>query len=192
VRHKETAARKKCGATTREEIRLAARQRFLCENYENVGLREVAGAVGVDVALVGRYFGSKEELFKEALRGSDSKLKIEGRAPDLPESLASLCEDDDEANREHAEVLLIMLRSASSPAAAKIIQEAMREDVLGPIAGMLEGDDADARASLAVAILLGTTVLRAIMGVQPCSESDRALLKHRLPDVFRAALADDV
>jgi AcrR family transcriptional regulator len=187
----EFAARKKCAASTREEIRLAARERFLRENYESVGLREVARAVGVDVALVGRYFGSKEELFKEALRGGDHRPTIEGSAEELPASLAFLCSaQDGEINREHAEALLILLRSASSPAAAKIVQEAIREDVLGPITAALEGDHSEARAGLALAILLGSAMLRAIMGVHPCCDADREFLERKLPDMFRTALSD--
>src|SRR5258706_211149 len=138
----DIAARKKCAATTRDALLCAARQRFLRESYENVGLRDVAGDVGVDVALVSRYFGSKEGLFREVLRGGDSrKLEIEGSARDLPAYLASLSEANDcETSRAHAESVLIMLRSASSPAAARIVREAMCEDVLGPIAAVLDGD----------------------------------------------------
>lgn len=186
------APRRKCAMTTRGEMLCAARRRFLQESYENVGLRDIAGDVGVDVALVSRYFGSKEDLFREVLRGGDSKkFKIEGDARDLPAYLASLSEaKDDEASRDHAESLLIMLRSASSPAAAKIVREAICEDVLGPIAAMLEGDKTDARAGLALAILMGTATLRAIMGVQPSCAGERQFLERKLPDVFKAALSD--
>jgi AcrR family transcriptional regulator len=187
------APRRKCAMTTRGEMLCAARARFLQESYENVGLRDIAGDVGVDVALIGRYFGSKEDLFREVLRGGgSSKLEIEGSAGNLPAYLASLSEaNDDETSREHAESLLIMLRSASSPAAAKIVREAICEDVLGPIAAVLEGGNTDARAGLSLAILMGTATLRAIMGVQPACAGDRRFLERKLPDVFRAALSDD-
>ena len=185
-------ARKKCAATTREAMLFAARERFANENYENVGLRDIARDAGVDVALVARYFGNKEELFKEALRSSKAhNFEIEGGAKNLPAYLASLFDgDDDKATGKHAESLLIMLRSASSPAAAKIVREAIREDVLDPIAAALDGDCADARAGLSLAILMGTTVLRAIMGVKPLCDADRQFLDRKLPGVFEAALSD--
>ena len=47
-------------AATRDSILTAARGRFLADSYEAVGLRDIAGDAGVDVALVGRYFGGKE------------------------------------------------------------------------------------------------------------------------------------
>ena len=49
-------------AATQERLLACARRRFLQESYDNVGLREIAGDAGVDVALIARYFGSKEEL----------------------------------------------------------------------------------------------------------------------------------
>lgn len=188
------ARRRKCAMTTRGEILCAARRRFLRESYENVGLRDIARDVGVDVALVGRYFGSKEDLFKEVLRGGDSrKLRIEGGAEDLPAYLASLFEAKGDKDRnDHADSLLIMLRSASSPPAARIVQEAIREDVLGPIAAVLDGDNSDARAGLSLAILMGSTMLRAIMGVQPSCDGDRQYIDRKLPAVFEAALSDSL
>ena len=184
--------RKKCAATTREAMLVAARERFANESYENVGLRDIARDVGVDVALVGRYFGNKEDLFREVLRGGDArKLEVEG-AKNLPAYLASLgYADDDSVSCEHAEGLLIILRSASSPAAAKIVREALRDDLLDPIAAALDGDHADARAGLSLAVLMGTAVLRAIMGVQPSCDADRQFIDRKLPGVFEAALSDD-
>lgn len=188
----ETVARKKCAMTTREAMLIAARQRFARDNYENVGLRDIAGDVGVDVALVGRYFGNKEELFREVARGGEiQRFDIEGGAANLAAYLASLSDaNDDEANYRHTESLLIMLRSASSPAAAKIVHDAIREDVLNPIAAALDGDRVDARAGLSLAILMGTTVLRAIMGVQPSCDADREFINRKLPGVFKAALSE--
>jgi AcrR family transcriptional regulator len=170
----------------------AARQRFLRESYENVGLRDIAGDAGVDVALVGRYFGCKEDLFREVLRGGEADdFRIDGAARELPARLASLLTSNDDAlSRDQVESLLIMLRSASSPVAAKIVQEAMREGVLGPIAAMLDGDKAESRAGLSLAILMGATMLRAIMGVEPSCAADREFIGRRLPDIFEAALSD--
>ena len=187
------ARRRKCAMTTRGEMLCAARRRFLQESYENVGLRDIARDVGVDVALVSRYFGSKEDLFKEVLRGGDSpKFGIEVGAGDLPAFLASLFEaNDDELSRTHFDNLLILLRSASSPAAARIVQEGIREDMLGPIAAVLRGDNRDARAGLSLAILLGATMLRGIMGVHPLCEGERRFVERKLAAVFEAALSDD-
>ena len=94
--------RAKNAAATRQAMLVAARRRFLQESYENVGLRDVAGDAGVDVALVSRYFGSKEELFKEVLRGDGGeKFSLDIAAGELPERLTGLVMDhDSEHDRE--------------------------------------------------------------------------------------------
>ena len=51
---------------TRADILAAARARFGAEGYERTTLRGVAADVGVDPALVIRYFGSKQDLFAAA------------------------------------------------------------------------------------------------------------------------------
>ena len=168
------ARRRKCAMTTRGEMLCAARQRFLDESYENVGLRDIASDVGVDVALVSRYFGSKEELFREVLHsGGEDKFDASLTPAELPAYFVSLLSEKDGcADLEHVAKLLIMLRSASSPAAAEIVRQAVRSDVLDPLARLLEGPLAAERARLALAILLGTTVLRTVMAVEPgCGES---------------------
>ncbi len=55
---------------TRQRLLQAARLRFAANPYENVGMRAVADDAGVDAALVNRYFGGKEELFKAAIEGA--------------------------------------------------------------------------------------------------------------------------
>lgn len=185
------ARRRKCAVTTRGEMLLAARQRFLQESYENVGLRDIARDVGVDVALVSRYFGSKEELFREVLQGGKTdKFDVELPPGGLPAYLASLvAEKDESADREHVEKLLLILRSASSPAAAEIVGQAVRGDVLEPLARMLEGPHAAMRASLVLAILLGTTVLRSVMALEPLCDGEQGVVRDRLVRLFETALA---
>ena len=54
--------------TTRERILKAALLRFSTHSYEETGLRDIASDVGVDMAYVHRSFGSKEKLFREAVK----------------------------------------------------------------------------------------------------------------------------
>ena len=180
-------------AATREGILRAARQRFLEDSYETVGLREIAGEAGVDVALVGRYFGGKEELFRQVLRGGNpSKFRDVPEAAELPEFLAGLAtQPHDSDDRERLERLILILRSASSPAAAAIVRESFTDDVLGPVARLLEGPEAELRASLSLAVLMGTTILETIMAVEPLRTCDCEPFRRRLVRVLTAALAAD-
>lgn len=186
------ARRRRCAMTTRGEILDAARRRFIDESYETVGLRDIAGDVGVDVALIGRYFGSKDALFREVMSGcDDAEFNSDIRAADLPAFLASLvAAEDGSSHGEHRDKTLIALRSASSPVASGIVRDAVKDSLLEPLAQILDSPDAEQRASLAAAILFGTTVLRTIMAMEPlCEKGDNAALHDRLVRLFEAALA---
>ena len=179
-------------AATRHAILVAATQRFLQDSYECVGLRDIARDAGVDVALVSRYFGSKEELFAEVLRGErDDNELLDGDTTDLPARLADLMLDKGcETDRDNVERLLIILRSASSPKAAEIVRGALRHDMLEPFADLIGGRNAALRSSFVMAIFMGTTILRTVMQVGPLCEEDRGLVRSKLVQLFEAALSE--
>src|SRR3954470_8858688 len=117
--------RTRSSAGTKAAILAAARTRFAAEGYSSASVRAIARDVGVDAALVVRYFGSKPGLFAAA---TDVDLRI----PDLTDAPA-----DEHGRRlvEHflsrwdpgtpeGQVLLIQLRSAASdPDAAAALRE---------------------------------------------------------------------
>ena len=185
-------ARARNAAATRHAILVAATARFLQDSYECVGLRDIARDAGIDVALVSRYFGSKEELFGEVLRGErDDKELLEGDTTDLPSRLADLMLDKGCANdRDNVERLLIILRSASSPKAAEIVRGALRHDMLEPFAELIGGRNAGVRSSFVMAIFMGTTILRTVMQVGPLCEEDRGVVRRKLEQLFQAALSE--
>lgn len=176
---------------TREAMLVSAHRRFLQESYENVGLRDIASDAGVDVALVGRYFGSKEGLFREVLRrGKCEWLDPTVQPGELPSLLASLATREfGSEDREDIDRLLIILRSASSPKAASIVQESFRENVLEPVARVAEGEEAEMRASLALSLLIGTTILRTIIEVDAFTDCKVERVRTRLKSLFDVALS---
>src|SRR5690349_21635621 len=76
-----TMRRRDSGAT-RTRLLEAARELFLAQGYSGDGLREVAAKAGVDVTLVRRYFGSKQQLFTEATDVSENTREIRDAADD--------------------------------------------------------------------------------------------------------------
>ncbi len=183
--------RAKCAASTRDMMLASARRRFLEESYENVGLRDIARDAGVDVALVGRYFGSKENLFHEVLRGTKGDwLDPTLGAGDVPAFLAAMVLRKEEAeDREDLDRLLIILRSASSPKASELVRIAFREDVIEPVARLLPGPDAELRVAVALSILTGTSVLRTFMGVEPLLACEEPMLERKLAMLLKEALS---
>lgn len=181
-------------AATRQAILASARRHFARESYENVGLREIAGDAGVDPALVSRYFGSKEQLFMEAVRGDAQHIMHGVAREQLAEHFASLLMDDkgEDCGDAAAKIdrLLILLRSASSPKASEIIRDTISEDMLEPVACTLEGEHAEVRASLCLGVLMGVGILRSAMTIDTLCTVDKQLLHRRLAALFSAALTD--
>lgn len=184
-----SAPRARNAAATRQAMLEAARRQFARESYENVGLREIAGEVGVDPALVCRYFGSKEALFREVLRHPDESQFLAGvTAETLPDYFADLLtEAEEHESAAKAEWLLIVLRSSSSSRASEMVGDTMREGVLEPVARILGGEGAEMRASLVLAVLLGGAVMRTmrIEGLD-CGEGGR--LREKLVELLAAAV----
>lgn len=178
-------------AATRERLLDCARKCFVQESYDAVSLREIAGAAGVDVALIGRYFGSKEQLFQAALANDDNRWEELAGAEDLPSYLASMLATDDSKDADHIERLLIMLRSATSPTASVIVQSTFKTEVLGPFANVLTGPQAERRAAMALAVLMGTTIVRTILSVDHCGGCEDPTFTRKLSGMLRIALSPD-
>lgn len=151
-------------AATRAAILDAASARFLAESYDQVGMRDIARDVGVDPALISRYFGSKEDLFASVIDGCGSGSELmEGDRATFGERIAH---DVIYGPRTEFKMrwLLLMLRSIASPKAAEIIQRQSNARFIEPFTEWLGGEDAAIKARLAAGLIMGLTVSRDISG----------------------------
>src|SRR5438874_11891209 len=78
--------RSRNAAETRAALLAAARVRFARDGYEATNLRDIAADVGVNVALIPRYFGSKEGLFQTVIAFDRNRIAQTMQGP--PEHLA--------------------------------------------------------------------------------------------------------
>ncbi|MET9344750.1 MULTISPECIES: TetR/AcrR family transcriptional regulator [unclassified Nonomuraea] len=169
---------------TRERLLTAARALFTEHGYEQVTVRMIAAAADANLALVGRYFGSKAGLFGEVLAGEPSVARVlDGDTAGLPRRLAEYA-----AQRMHSDpespILRTLERSAGDPEVQALMTERLRTAVVQPLAARLGGDDAHARARLATAVFLGIGSVRRLLGPADPSADDI----DRLTAVFEACL----
>lgn len=185
-----SAPRSRNAAATRQSILDAARRQFSRESYESSGVREIAREAGVDPSLICRYFGSKESLFRETLHDPGKASFLEGAtAETLPEHLATLVTQPlCSLSAEKIEWLSIVLRSTGSPHAAPVVKEIMETSALRPIRDLLDGENADQRASLVFAILMGAGVL-ATMRIDTLNRAEDDALHAKIAAIFRAAIS---
>ncbi|RYG35802.1 MAG: TetR/AcrR family transcriptional regulator [Burkholderiales bacterium] len=182
------AARKRNAMTTRAALLTAATERFMREGYDSVSLREIASDAGVDVSLVSRYFGGKDELFADVLAACPSGTDIfEGDIATFGERLATKIVLD---ATEDADLtcLLIILRSASSPKAREAIRKSGEERFFGPIEKWLGGPDAKVRARLIADMVMGVMIDRVISDEFDLSAEERAKFHDRLARVLQSAI----
>lgn len=162
--------------TTRERILKAAILRFSTHSYEETGLRDIASDVGVDMAYVHRSFGSKEKLFREAVKAIvRPEVWLVGEASELHVTLAKEVLAEKGANEIRS--FDVLARSFSSPEASRVFRELIDEGLVKPMASKCPVVS-EQRASMVAAFLAGVSILRDVIGT-PALQSggnDRELM----------------
>lgn len=184
-----TRPRKRSASLTRQRILKAALARFTEVSYEEVGLRDIARDVGVDVALVHRSFGSKDQLFAEAFRAAArSERLLSSTKTELGAALArNIFERGDDATPGNADALQIFVHSLSSPRAKQVLRSFIVKDFIAPLAARLD-DRAPERAALITACLVGISILRNVLQVKPLRDESRASSEPLIAEIFNLCL----
>ena len=110
--------RQRNAAATRQAILQSARRAFAKSGYSGAGVREIARGAGVTAMLVNRYFGSKEQLFAEAVAESMARTSV--LAPQIAghgisgAAIAAALVGITKADDAPLEGFQIMLRSAAN------------------------------------------------------------------------------
>ncbi len=181
--------RRRDAAATRAAILEAAKAQFARFGYDSATLRDIAAEAGADVALIKRYFGGKEGLFTDALRAAMSADRFKGleRATFARET-AEIMAGDPHANEDRTQTFQFLLRAATSPTTAPLLNVAVQERFLAPIRDWLGGADAGARARVLAATYIGFLVERLIRG-GPLQGRERQVFIARATSIFEALLA---
>jgi AcrR family transcriptional regulator len=173
-------------AQTRADILAAARHRFATEGFERTTLRAVAADVGVDAALVIRYFGSKQDLFATATEFGIELPSLAGVGPDdiaaklLPRYFAVWEED---------KAFLALLRAAmTSRVAADTLNQTLATHV-APTLHAITPDNHDVRIALTDAFVIGLAMTRSILPDLPAGDLSREELSRWAGPVFEQLLA---
>lgn len=183
------SARPRNAEETRAALLAAARLRFARDGFDTTNLRDIAADVGVNVALIPRYFGSKEGLFQAVVAFDRSRLVQAVQGP--PEHLAERLLNNvlvDPTGPDH-DLFVTLLRSSAYPPAAEYMQTLL--DLLSTdLALQMAGPDADLRADLVTAFLTGIVVLRRLIGKAPLSEATASMLLPHFQRVLSVLLSD--
>jgi len=184
------APRKRDAQATRTAILEAAKAQFARLGYETTTLRDIAAEAGADVALIKRYFGGKEALFTEALKASfhPDRLRAWDRAT-FARDIATMMADAAHTDEARTHGFQFLLRAATSPTTAPLLNVAIQERFLGPIRDWLGGEDALPRARVLAATFIGFLVERLIRD-EPLRGRERDVFIARAAGMFEALVSN--
>ncbi|MGP3934771.1 TetR/AcrR family transcriptional regulator [Nonomuraea sp. KM88] len=137
-----------------------ARALFAEVGYERATIRAIARSAEVDPALVMQYFGSKQELFQQSVRGAAASGTDEGEgqgegAEGLVERLLGTL---GVKLGEMPQGSLAMMRSMlTHPEAAASARQVLGAQI-DRLAESIPGEDARLRAALIMTVMVGVTV----------------------------------
>jgi AcrR family transcriptional regulator len=184
-----SSTRRRNATATREAILTSARQAFAQSGYDGAGVREIAAGAGVTAMLVNRYFGSKEQLFAEAISASMAEpiiLTAENlKSPKLGETIAATLVAITNAKDTPLEGFQIMLKSASSMRAAEIGREQIETGHQKTMAAALGGELTAERAALVLSIVAGFQMMRQMIGLPALTDADPETLTKLLGPLFQ-------
>lgn len=184
----EAKPRSRNAVATRQAILDASRTLFMAQSYDDVGMRDIAREVGVDAALVSRYFGGKEELFIEVLDSCKKRSLMDGDRATFgkrvaSEIIAGPANDDDHIGFSG---LLILLRSIGSSKAMDIVQSSSNKNFFEPLTEWLGGRNAAGRARLLAGIIMGVSVSREMTyGYVALGDSEKEAMTMHLADILQ-------
>jgi AcrR family transcriptional regulator len=168
----------------------AARELFAESGFERTTIRAVAARAGIDPALVMQHFGSKEGLFAAAARWSpDHQRILDATSDNLAEiAIADMLGQFEQEGEREASVALLR-NCLTHPSAARLMRDEVMCDRKAAVADQLEGDDAELRAALFGACVMGLGMARYLLELEPLAQASHEDI-HRLFEPALRALVD--
>lgn len=175
------SGRWRTGEKSRARILESARACFAERGYDRATIRRIAAQAQVDPAMVYYFFESKARLFNEALEIPSAPvehlgLALEPGADGAGERLVQHFLDVWDST-ESIDPLLLMVRSAPADhRSSAMFTEYVQREIIGKIAAVANGEDADLRAELISAHLMGLAMARYVTRLEPLASCSAAVL----------------
>ena len=159
-------------------------------------MRDIATDAGVNVALISRYFTSKEGLFEACLTHAAKQIEGEQVRALTVEQLVRVVVNrvSDTPNSENSLQLLLLLRTSGDEGADQIRRATLKRFAERmATAGTSAAHDRSAdqvilRAQIVIAAALGITLLRASSGLEPLASVSESELLEPMTDLVTALL----
>ncbi|MET0309255.1 MAG: TetR family transcriptional regulator [Sphingomonas sp.] len=175
---------------TRGRILRSAQLAFARSGYAAASVRDIAADAGITAALVLRYFGSKEQLFAQAVAASfdlaEAFSDVERAA------LGRAFTDQLFSEQREGDLLAMMLRAAVDPMTHPVVRRLAEERMLAPMAALIGGEDARRRAALVLSLATGLWFYRFLLPLQPLAGDVAAAERARVAAILQRIVDDGV
>ncbi len=167
----------------------AARELFAETGFERTTIRAVAALAGIDPALVMQYYGNKERLFAEASRwrGEDSRIMAAALA-ELPKAALQDLFGHFEDPQDGEAAKALMRNCLTHPSAAEAMRDEVMCDRAAAVAAKLDGPDAELRAALFGACMMGIGMARYLIELPHVASASTEDLERLLGPALSALL----
>lgn len=143
---------------TRAAILAAAQDAFSSRGYSDTGVREITAAAAVNLALVSRYFGSKERLYEAALSALLSAELITGlERESFGESVVEMLTTTVHGQRNP---LPMMLLASADPTARAITDRLLKDLFIEPLGRWYGPERGAGKAACFSVLASGLTLYR--------------------------------
>ena len=183
--------RRRNAAQTRQALLDVARGRFARDGYAATTVRDIADEAGVNVALINRYFTSKEGLFEACLSTAVTDVDREAAGierGDIAAVLARRLTGTSGDGRAH-NALLLLVRTTGDARIDDLRRSVLRglRERLARAAGRSEPDEAALiRGQAVLGATLGVVLLRNAIGVQPIASAGEEALREVFTELITA------
>ncbi|MEU1273364.1 TetR family transcriptional regulator [Streptomyces sp. NPDC005799] len=181
-------------ADTRDRILAVAREEFSERGYDKTSVRGIAKAAGVDSALVHHYFGTKEQIFAEAIEVAFApalnapEAVADGPPDGVGERLTRFIFGVWENPTTRTPLLAILRSAVNNETAAAVFRRMVASQLLRRVAAQLDAPDAELRAELAAAQLVGCAMMRYVIKLEPLASADVEQVIARVAPVVQGYL----
>jgi AcrR family transcriptional regulator len=178
TRPERRRGRRPGGEDTRAGLLAAARVEFAERGYEGATVRRIAERAGVDAAMVNHWFGGKEALFAASIDLPISPAQIrEQVVPGDPGQLGARIVERFLTiwDATGGGPLAALIQSvAGHEAAARMLQEFIKNVMIVPIVSVVAPDQPDLRGALVGSQIVGLGMVRYVLRLEPLASADHA------------------
>lgn len=160
------------GQRTRRRILETARRVFAEVGYERATIRGIAAAADVDKSSITQYFGTKQNLFREAVHWDIRIAEVTTEDPVQSAEnyargmLAAWASDP------NSPMAVLLRTSLTSEEAADILRTHITSQAVNALAATIDSPDARLRSALAGALLMGIASQRYLLRIPDLATAD--------------------